>query len=487
MPPSISNSVVWSAIERFSTQGVTFLFSIVIARLVMPSEYGLIAMLAIFMSIAQAFIDSGFGSALIQKKDRNEADYSTVFFFNIAIAIILYGILYLCAPLIANFYEQPALTEITRWIGLNLIISSLSMVQGVRLQIALNFKLQAKLSLTAAVLSGTIGVTLAWHGYGVWALVAQTLSNNIIGAVLLWLTAKWHPVATFSIASFKRLFSFGSKLLASGLLHTIYLNLYSLVIGKFYKPADVGFYNRAYSVSQFPSSNIVSVIMRAAYPMQCEKQNDDEWLVDNFHRLLRMASFIVFPLMVLLAVIAKPLVLIVLTAKWLPAAILISILAIAYMWYPVMVVNNQMLNVKGRSDLFLRAEIIKKIVAVAILCATLPFGVIWLCLGVLFYSLFDMALIVFYVKKVISTGYRIQIRALLPIFLASALAGVAAFVLVNLFESQWLNLLAATATYVLSFLLFVKIFAIDESRYLLDLMRKHVKPVKPDNTSITTF
>lgn len=421
--PSTTNGVIWSAIERFSVQGISFLLSIVIARLVTPGEYGLIAMLAIFMAIAQTFIDSGFGNALIQKKDRDEVDYSTVFYFNIAVSFILYAVLYFCAPLISRFYNEPELTAVTRWIGLNLIFISFSTVQRTRLNIDLNFKLQAKISLAAVIISGLVGITLAYHGFGVWALVFQSLSNNLLATVLLWISAKWHPLLKFSISSFKRLFSFGSKLLASGLLHTIYLNLYSLVIGKFYNAADVGFYNRAYTISQYPSTNIVMIMTRAMYPVQCAHQDDDQWLVNNFLSYLRMACFIVFPLMTLLAVIAKPLVLIVLTEKWLPAAELISILSLAYMWYPVMVINNQILNVKGRSDLFLKAEIIKKIVAVAILCATLPFGIQWLCWGVLIYNIFDMVLIIAFSRKLIDVGYLLQIESLLSLLILTFLSG----------------------------------------------------------------
>lgn len=422
--PSTTNGVIWSAIERFSVQGVSFLLGIVIARLITPSEYGLIAMLAIFMAIAQTFIDSGFGNAMIQKKDRNEVDYSTVFYFNIVISSILYGVLYLCAPLIARFYNQPELIAVTRWIGLNLIFISLSIVQRTRLTVDLNFKVQAKVSLAAVIISGIVGITMAYNGWGVWALVFQSLSNNLLSTIFLWVTAKWHPMLVFSIDSFKRLFSFGSKLLASGLLHTIYLNLYSLVIGKFYNAADVGFYNRAYTISQYPSTNIVMIVTRAIYPVQCAHQDDDNWLESHFLSYLRMSCFIVFPLMVLLAVIARPLVLLVLTEKWLPAADLISILSLAYMWYPVMVINNQMLNVKGRSDLFLKAEIIKKIVAVAILCATLPFGIVWLCWGIFIYNIFDMLQIIAFSKIVINIGYLTQFKELFPLFLLTLLSGM---------------------------------------------------------------
>lgn len=469
---STTKGVIWSAVERFSVQGVSFLLGLVIARLVTPSEYGLIAMLAIFMAIAQTFIDSGFGSALIQKKDRNEVDYSTVFYFNIVISVILYCILYLCAPFIARFYNQPVLTSVTRWIGLNLILGSLSIVQRARLSIDLNFKLQAKVSLVAVIISGMIGIFLAYNGWGVWALVSQSISNTLLSTIFLWITTKWNPLFEFSLTSFKRLFSFGSKLLASGLLNTIYLNLYSLVIGKFYNAADVGYYNRAYSISQYPSTNIVTIITRVIYPVQCAHQDDEKWLEDMFIKYLRMACFIIFPLMVLLSVIAYPLVSVILTDKWLPAAPLISILSLAYLLYPIMVFNTLILNVKGRSDIFLKAEIIKKIGAVVILCSTLPFGIVWLCIGVLVYNIFDVFVIIAFLKRIFNTGYVSQFRAVSSIFAISTVSGLISLVSLSIFIEDWEKLIIGSIIFIISFFLLSKVFRINELKEVRELMQK---------------
>ena len=274
--------VVWSAVERFSVQGIQFVLSIVIARLVAPSEYGLIAMLGIFMAIAQTFIDSGFSNALVQKKDRTEVDFSTVFYFNIVVALLVYLILYFSAPYIALFYKEPLLDIITKWVGVNIIISAFSIVQRAKLTIQLDFKTQAKASLISVVASGVLGIFFAYYGYGVWALVTQALLNNLLDTLLLWLFAHWMPKWKFSYQSFKQLFSFGSKLLLSGLLHSVYLNLYTLVIGRKYSATDVGYYNRSYSIAQYPSVNIVMIISRAIYPLQCEMQDDDERLTRSF-------------------------------------------------------------------------------------------------------------------------------------------------------------------------------------------------------------
>lgn len=426
-----SKGVMWSAIERFSVQGIQFVLTIIIARLILPSEYGLITMLNVFLAIAQTFVDSGFSAALIQKKNRTEIDYSTIFYFNIVVSFIVYLLLFISAPFISLFYNEPDLILVTRWVGLNLVITGFSIVQRAKLTICLDFKTQAKASLIAVIISGLIGLLLAYQGYGVWALVFQTLSSSLLNTLLLWSFTKWTPLWFFSWKSFKSLFLFGSKLLLSGLLHTIYINLYSLVIGKRYSAMDVGFYNRSNQFASFPSINIAGIIIRAIYPIQCEMQNDDEMLKASFMQYLRMSCYIIFPLMTAVAVLSKPLIQLILTDKWLPSAELLSVLCFAYMWYPVIVINSQVLNVKGRSDYFLRAEILKKVVAIIILFATLPFGVRILCWGIVFYNIFDTVIIVYYVKKVICTGYWEQIYNIIPLFILSLMMGGGIYV------SQW--------------------------------------------------
>lgn len=467
--------VIWSAVERFSVQGIQFILTIVIARLVLPSDYGLIAMLSIFLSIAQVFVDSGFSNALIQKKDRTETDFSIVFYFNILISIIIYILLYISAPYIATFYKEPELSSVTRWIGLNIIISGFSIVQRAKLTINVDFKRQAKASLTAVLVSGIIGIILAYKGWGVWALVIQTLSNSLLNTVLLWIFTKWVPKWIFSRKSFNTLFSFGSKLLLSGLLHTIYINLYSLVIGRRYTSMDVGFYNRAYQFANFPSINIVGIINRVIYPIQCEMQDDNERLKTSFIKYLRMSCFIIFPLMMILAVLSKPFILLLLTDKWLPTAELLSILCFAYMWYPVMVVNNQILNVKGRSDYFLYAEILKKVVAIAILLITLPFGVRALCWGIVVYNFFDMVIILYYSKKVIFVKYWEQIRNVIPLFIISLLTGSIVYLSIQFFEGNLLRQLTIGSIIgLLVYILSCIIFRIREIDQIVLIIKKFI-------------
>lgn len=464
--------VVWSAVERFSVQGIQFVLSIIIARLVAPSEYGLIAMLGIFLAIAQTFIDSGFSNALIQKKDRTEIDYSTVFYFNLVIAIIVYGVLFLTSPYIATFYKESQLELVTKWVGLNLIISGLSIVQRAKLTIKLDFKTQAKASLVAVLLSGVIGVVLAYKGFGVWALVVQALLNNLLDTLLLGISTKWMPSFMFSWKSFKALFSFGSKLLISGLLHTVYINLYSLVIGRKYSATDVGYYNRAYSLAQFPSINIVGIITRAIYPVQCEIQDNDEQLNKSFILYLRMSCYIIFPLMIGLSVLSKPLVLVLLTEKWLSMTDLLSILCIAYMWYPIMVINNQILNVKGRTDYSLKAEIIKKVIAIGILFLTIPFGLKALCSGVLCYNLLDVVIIIFFSKKVIHVGYWLQIKAIAPSFVLSVIMGLLVYLSCFIFKDLLLQLFCGILIGFISYIILSLLFNIKELQLILLTVRK---------------
>ncbi|NDV64973.1 lipopolysaccharide biosynthesis protein [Bacteroides sp. 224] len=464
--------LLWSAIDRFSVQGMQFVIGVVIARFVYPSEFGLIAMLGVFLAIAQSFVDSGFSSALIQKKNRTAIDYSTVFFINIFISVIAYFLLWIASPFIASFYEEPQLILLSRCIGLNVVILAFSVVQRARLVIKLDFKTQAKASLISVSLSGIIGIYLAYQGYGVWALVVQTLLNNLLGVILLWIFAKWLPQFIFSIKSAKKLFAFGSKLLMSGLLHTIYVNLYSLVIGKVYSATDVGFYNRANSIALFSSSNIVQVITRAIYPIQCEFQDDMVKLLVSFKKYLRFSCFIIFPLMIGISVLSDSLILLILTDKWLPSAKLLSIICIAYMWSPIMMINNQMLNVRGRSDYFFKAEIIKKIIAIIILFLTLPFGVEVLCWGILFYSILDIVIIIAFVKRVVPTGYVAQIKEILPIFVLSCLMGIVMKISISVIDNEVWKIIVGFMVGIMFYFSIGHLFNIREFRTIGSFFKK---------------
>ena len=418
MSESLKNKTVkgvfWSAVERFSVAGISFLFGLVLARLLSPSDYGVIAMLNIFMAISQTFIDSGFSSALIRKPDRTETDNATAFYFNIVVGVVCYLVLFGAAPLIARFYDEPILVPVTRVIGLNLLLNSLCVVQQALLTVRIDFKTQAKISLTATILSGIIGIVLAYKGYGVWALVVQSVSAALFRMVLLWLLAQWRPQARFSKSSFRVLFSYGSKLLASGLLDTVYNNLYTIVIGKKFTSASLGVYARADHLAQFPAVNITGILQRVTFPVLSTIQTEDERLRVNYRKFLRLSAYVVFPLMMGLAAVADPLIRWILTDKWEAAIPLLQILCFALMWYPIHAINLNLLQVKGRSDLFLKLEVWKKVIGVVTLCVTIPLGLTAMCVGRVFTSLISLVINTYYTGKLIQVGYWRQMKDLLP-------------------------------------------------------------------------
>ena len=420
-----AKGVMWNAIERFSTQGMQFVLTIVIARILSPDDYGLVAMLGIFMAIAQTLVDSGFGNALIQKKNRTEIDYSTTFYFNIVISIFIFVFFFICVFLISQFYSQPKLTMVARIYGILIVLNSLASIQMTRLTIALDFRKLAFASLLSVSVGGSIGIWMAYQGYGVWALVCQALFGGLAWAGGLWLFARWIPKCCFSWTSFRTLFSFGSKILFSSLLHTLYTNMYSLVVGKCFNASTLGYFNRAYTLGLFPAQNFANIIQKVTYPIQCRYQDDNERFNQIFISYLRIAGFVLFPLMIGLAVLAEPVIAVLLTEKWLPIVPLLQIICMSMMWLPMMQANVSVLDAKGRSDYHLHSEIIKKILAVFILLSTLPFGIKGVCLGMLIYSITDLIVVIAYSRKLTSIGYRGQLKIFIPsLFLAFSMGGI---------------------------------------------------------------
>lgn len=428
--------VIWSAVERFSTQGVQFLFGILLARLLTPNDYGMIAMLAIFIAVSQTFIDSGFGNALIRKPDRNEADKATVFFFNIFMAAICYGVIFLAAPLIARFYNMPQLEGILRVLAINLIIQAFGSIQHLNLTIDLNFKTLAKISFSGAVVGGTAGLICAYNGLGVWSLVVQQMTTTSFKVILFWVLVHWRPKTFFNRASFKNMFGFGSKLLASGLLNTLYENIYDLIIGKVFSAATLGNYSRASHFGYFPSSNITGIFQRVTFPVLSKIQDDHEKLRIAYLKFLNMATLVIFPLMIGLVALAKPFILLVLTDKWVDVILILQIISIAYMWYPVHAINLNILQVLGRSDLFLKLEIIKKIIGITVLVITVPHGIIALCYGQWVTTCFGLVINTYYSGKLLNAGLFIQLKMYIPTLLNSLVMGAICIGVTNLLPEK---------------------------------------------------
>ena len=467
-----TKGIFWSTIERFSNQGMSFLFSVILARMLDPSDFGIIAMITIFFAVAQSFVDSGFSNALVRKTDRREEDLSTCFYFNIGVGIMAYIVLFLIAPLVASFYNQPILSPIIRITGLGVVLNSLCVVQQALFTIKIDFKSQAKVTLSATIISGIVGVVLAYQGYGVWALVWQGVVMTSARMALLWLMSKWRPTTGFSKSSFNYLFGYGSKLLASGLLDTIYNNIYPIVIGKFYTPAQLGNYSRALSFAQLPSSNITSILQRVTFPVLSTIQDDIPRLQANYRRLLKLSAFIVFPLMMGLAAVAFPMIRIVLTPKWEGCSLYLQIICFALMWYPIHAINLNLLQVKGRSDLFLRLEIIKKIVGVCIMCITIPLGITAMCIGMVASSLISLFINTYYTGKLIDIGYLKQMRDLTPIFINSLIMGGIVYFSIQISDNDILQLSLSIIVGVLSYIGGASMITRSELKEFLNLFKR---------------
>jgi O-antigen/teichoic acid export membrane protein len=440
------SGIIWSGIERLSVQGIQFVIQIIMARILMPEDFGIVAMISIFIAISQIFVECGFSTALVQKKDRTETDFSTVFYFSIVAGILFYFILFFAAPLIANFYKTLELISLTKIVALNVVIGSFSIVPRAILTARVDFKTQAKVSFVSVFLSGITGIWMAYSGYGVWSLVFQSLFNNGITTLLLWVLSRWIPKLQFSILSFKSLFSFGSKLLFSWLLDTIFRNLYTLVIGRKFSKEDVGYFSRADLYAQLPSGNISSLINRVVFPIMCEIQNDDIKLVEVFEKILRLTMYIVFPLMMGIAALSGPFVRFFLTEKWEPMVLILQILCVPYMFYPVHGLNLVLLQAKGRSDLFLRLEIIKKAIGIIVLVLTIPMGILPMCIGTIISGFISLYINTFYTKRILHIGLSRQLRLIASTFFLSLVMGIIVFLLTRTGLADYLVLVIGILT-----------------------------------------
>lgn len=457
-----ATGVFWSAIERISTIGIQFVLNIVIARILSPSDYGLIGMLTIFLQISQCLIDGGFSSALVQRKNRTSTDYGTVFIFNIVLSTALYIIIYICAPLIAEFYKLATLQPVLRVVGLILIISSLSNVQRTIFTINVDFKTQSYVSISGAIVSGVVGIVMAVSGFGVWALVAQTLVNGIITTILFWLFSKTRFSLTFDRTSFNRLGAFGVKLMLSNLLNTTYDNLYALFIGKKYSAHDLGYYSRADQFAVFPSRTLADIITRVSYPVLCQYQYNKKELSLSYTSFLTLSCYIIFPIMIGLSVLSKPLIIVLLTEKWLPTATMMSILALDGLWSPINKINLSLLQAVGRSDLFFRLEVIKKFIAIISLLLTIPFGLIWICIGRLIYSVIAMIINMFFTVSIIGKSYFQQFSDWFLILITAILMG-GTVLFVNIFiTNNYLQLVTGLIVGIISYVSYSRILRLDE-------------------------
>ena len=444
MTESLKNKTVkgvgWSFIDNLSSSGITFLVGLVLARLLTPSEYGIMAILTIFIAVSNSIVDSGFSNALIRKTDARRVDYNTVFLFNLLVSGLLYVVLFLAAPAISRFFKEPLLVEVMRVIGWVLVINALAIIPRTLFVKEVNFKTQTKVSLIASISSGVIGIGMALAGLGVWSLVGQQLSRQLLNTLFLWIYCTWRPAWEFSMQSFKELFGFGSKLLLSGLLDTGFKEIYSLVIGRCYTAAQLGQYTRANQFNQIFSSNLTTVIQRVSYPVLSSIQDESERLREAYRKVIKSTMLISFACMLGLAAVARPLILILIGEKWLPAVGFLQIICFNGMLYPLHAINLNILQVKGRSDLFLRLEIIKKIIAVGPLVLGVLFSIEYMLWGSVCTSLIAYFLNSYYSADLIDYPTKEQIKDILPTFLVSFATAAVMWSLTLLSLSNWLLL-----------------------------------------------
>lgn len=449
----IKAGIAWSAIERFATQFIQFLVSIVLARLLTPTDFGVVAIVLVFMTIFQTINESGFNTALIHKLNRTDVDFTTALITNVIIGFVGYLILYLIAPVIADFYNIEGLTEIMRVLGLSLIINSMGIVQNAQFTIRVDFKTQAKASVSAVIISGIIGVWIAYSYKSIYAIVFQNLIYAALNVTMLWILGNWHPKLIFSMESFRDLFSYGYKLILARLIGVVFDDIYSLAIGKLYAPSILAYYNRANSFRQILSKNIVNIIQRVSTPVLCKAQNSSEEMRTILLKFITLSSFVVFPLLAILMILGEDIVYVILGEKWLKTATMFYFVCPIGVCYLISTFNRNIFNATGRTDWALKSEIIKKILFVIVFIVTMKYNIKILLLGLVFDSVFEMLYDIYYAKKQIGIKYVDELKAIVPILIdvvfMSAIMLASSMIFVNHYLSLILGLLAGLSVYIL--------------------------------------
>ncbi|RNF39525.1 lipopolysaccharide biosynthesis protein [Planococcus salinus] len=478
--------LLWSFGDLMGNQGIQFIIQIILARMLMPEDFGLIGMILVFVAISNSIVDSGFTQALIREQNATQTDYSTVFYFNFVVSIFIYFVLYLSAPAISNFFNQPELVSILRVLSLGVIIKSFEIIPKAMFTKEVDFKTQATVNMTASITSGVAAVALALAGFGVWSLVIRTLAMNIVQSLLLLLSKKWLPSLTFSVASFKRLFGFGWKLLVSGLIDTTYNNIFFIIIGKQYSASALGYYTNASKFNDLAAQNLTATIQRVTYPVLSSIQDQQERLKQSFKKVIKLSAFIIFPIMVGLAAIGEPLILFVFGGQWVEMIPYFQLLCLGGMLYPIHALNLNILQVKGRSDLFLYLEIVKTIIPTILIAL-----VIWLELGVLGLvgvvvadSYIALFINIFYSGREISYSVREQMKDLIPIYLVTMAMGLVVLNAGEVFpDSLIIKMLLQIATGIVFYIGACKIVKIEELKTVYNLIIPVLRKMKPAKTN----
>ena len=465
---------LWMFSQKFTLEFFYFVQGIILARLLLPSDYGLIAMTGVFFAVSNCFIDSGFSSALIRKVNRTAIDYSTVFVTNVVLTFFFAALLFVCSPLIASFYNEPILTDIVRANSVLMVLSSFNAVQATRMTINLQFKHLSIANVTVSIIVGLTTIALALLDYGVWSLVYPSFLGPFLRWAFYWHYQHWHPGLKFSWKIWREYFGFGSKLLASSLLDTIWKNIYPIIIGKKYSASDLGYFSKGRSYAYLPAMTFQGVLSQVTFPVLSSIQDDDCKLQSVYRRLIRLSGFVIFPIVIGVAALAKPLIILMITEKWAPSISYLQVICFAAMWYPIHALNLNLLKVKGRSDLFLYLEIFKKALSAIVIIITIPFGVFYMCVGSVITSLLCLGVNTFYTGKLIHVGFFTQMRDLLPSLIYTFSMGILVWSVTQMIPSMWLRILVGIPLGIIYYVGISKLMKSQELDYLIVLIKDNI-------------
>ena len=423
-----TTGLVWTFAQQFGNQALGFVVSLILARVLLPEEFGVIGMITVFIGLGKALVNSGLTQSLIRRKEITEVDLSTIFYFNLFASILVYCIIYLSAPLIAEFYNTAILKDVIRVFGITFVLTALAAVQGARFIRDMNFKIQALMSIPSTVIGGIVGISMAYSGYGVWSLVWSSLSSTFASTIQLWYFSNWKPKLIFSFENFKSHYLFGYKLTLAGLLGTLFNNIYTIVIGKFFNASLVGFYTRAQTVNQLPVTSITTALDKVTYPMFSKIQDDQKKLKSVYKLIIKSVLFLVAPVLITMAALGEPLFRFLFTEKWVPAVPYFQILCITGLLLPLEKYNLNILKVKGRSDIYLKLELVRRIITVIIILLTIRFGIYWLLIGQSLSNIVSYLLNSHYSGKFIDYTTREQIVDISPSILFSLISGLLIFI-----------------------------------------------------------
>lgn len=474
---------IWSAADAFLGQGVTFIVGIVLARLLSPSEYGLIGICTIFTTVLMGVVDSGFSTALIRRKEVSDDDYNTMFITNMAMSLLMFAGLYASSPLIAQFFERPELIDILRVMGLILIIQALSITQVTILTKRIDFKTKTKASLVSAFLSGVIGIVMAYSGFGVWSLVGQQLSKHALYTIALWILNKWRPKLRFCRDSFHYMWDFGWKMVLSGLLNNIWNQLYQVVVGKCYSPATLGQYSRAKEYASIFSQNFTVIIQRVTYPALSEIQDDKRRMVAAYRRVIKISMFVTTCCLIPLGAISEPLIYCLIGEKWHQAATFLPLICFSTSLYPLHAINLNMLQIQGRSDIFLYLEIVKKFIAIIPLALGIFVGIYWMLIGTVITGIIAFFLNSYYTGKRLEYTSWQQLKDISPSYLLSFCIAVPVFFLKFLPMNNWIVLLLQITVGSIELYLFTRIFTIEAYNEIRNMLIPIIRNIRKIQTN----